>query len=236
MFIPWGRLRAVLSVSAMRSGVAATTGIGRRRALARKEGNPAYLEKREQMVKAAALLFKEKGYEATTLHDIAAAVGADRATMYYYVESKEELLHETVGDVSSRNLKLMKSLLASDLSATDRIRAFIEHTLREYEDSYPQVYVYLQEDMTNVARQKGPVAKQMAKQIREFEAGVVSMLEAGIADGSLRADLDATLVAEALWGMLNWTHRWHKPGGRISAAAIAETFAAVFLDGVAAHK
>lgn len=215
--------------------MATTSGIGRRRALARKEGNPAYLEKREQMVKAAAFLFKEKGYEATTLNDIAAAVGADRATVYYYVESKEELLHEAVGDVSTRNLKMMKSLLSSDLSATERIKAFITHTLQEYEASYPQVFVYLQEDMTNVSRQKGAWAKQMAKQIREFEAGVVSLVEAGIEEGSFRADLDVSLIAKALWGMLNWTHRWHKPGGRVTAAAIADTFAAVFLEGVAAR-
>lgn len=209
-----------------------TSGIGRRRALARKEGNPAYLEKRAQMVSAAAILFKEKGYEATTLNDIAEAVRADRATMYYYFSSKEELLHETVGDTSSGNLEMMKAMLASDLPAVERVRAFIEHTLIAYEANYPQVFVYIQEDMTKVARKKGAWAKRMAKQIREFESGLVALLKVGVEDGSFRDDLDVEIVAKALWGMLNWTHRWHKPDGSHSAKKIADTFAAIFLDGI----
>lgn len=213
--------------------MAAQSGIGKRRALARKEGNPAYVQKRAQMVQAAAVLFKEKGYEATTLNDVAAAINADRATVYYYFSSKEELLHEAVGDTSSANLQLVKSLKASDLSAVDRVTAFIENTLTLYEANYPQVFVYIQEDMTKVARKKGAWSKQMAVQIREFESGVVELLQAGIDDGSFRGDLDVDLVAKALWGMLNWTHRWHKPGGKFSATEIAETFAAVFLEGLA---
>ena len=209
------------------------SGIGKRRALARKEGHPAYVTKRAQMVQAAALLFKEKGYEATTLNDIAEAVGADRATIYYYVSSKEELLHEAVGDTSSANLAMMKALQESDLPPVERVKAFIENTLIAYEENYPQVFVYIQEDMTKVARKKGAWSKRMAAQIREFEAGVVELLQAGVDDGTFRSDLDVEIVSKALWGMLNWTHRWHKPGGRISAKDIAETFAAVFLEGLA---
>jgi AcrR family transcriptional regulator len=213
--------------------VATDSGIGKRRALARKEGNPAYVEKRNQMIKAAASLFKEKGYEATTLNDIAEAIGADRATVYYYVASKEELLHEAVGDTSSANLDMMRALQDSDLSALDRVRSFIENTLTLYEQNYPQVFVYIQEDMTKVARKKGAWAKRMASQIRDFESGLVQLLQAGVDDGSFRDDLDIEIVAKALWGMLNWTHRWHKPGGGTSAQQIADTFAAVFLGGLA---
>lgn len=216
--------------------MAAQSGIGKRRALARKEGNPAYVEKRAQMVKAAAILFKEKGYEATTLNDVALAINADRASVYYYFASKEELLHEAVGETSSANLRVVKELKESDLAAVDRVKAFIENTLALYEAHYPEVFVYIQEDMTKVARKKGAWAKQMAAQIREFESGVVELLQAGIDDGSFRSDLDVDLVANALWGMLNWTHRWHRPGGRFTAAQISDTFAAVFLEGLEVRR
>jgi AcrR family transcriptional regulator len=212
--------------------VATESGIGKRRALARKEGHPAYVTKRAQVVQAAALLFKEKGYEATTLNDIAAAIGADRATVYYYVSSKEELLHEAVGDTSSANLAMLRALQGSDLSTVDRVKAFIENTLTAYEENYPQVFVYIQEDMTKVARKKGAWSKRMATQIRDFESGVVELLQAGVDDGSFRSDLNVELVSKALWGMLNWTHRWHKPNGRTSAKEIADTFASVFLEGL----
>jgi TetR/AcrR family transcriptional regulator, cholesterol catabolism regulator len=208
------------------------SGIGRRRALARQEGSSAYVEKRAQMVRAAAHIFKEKGYEATTLSDIADAVGADRATIYYYVASKEELLHEAVGDTTKENLELLSDLVASKISTPERVRLFIEGMLAGYEKHYPEVFVYIQEDMTKVSRREGAWAQKMAAQIREFEDGLVALLQAGVEDGSFRKDLDVKLLSEALWGMINWTHRWHKPGGPVTAKEIADNFAAVFLEGV----
>jgi AcrR family transcriptional regulator len=208
--------------------------IGRRRALALQEGNPGYLDKREQMLKAAVTLFKEKGFEATTLADIAQVVGVDRASIYYYVESKEELLRETVTRVSAGNLELAKALRKSQLSAAERIRAFIESTIRTYDENYPQVFVFIQEDMSKIAPTNSAWSKEMRRQVREFEATVDDLLREGVEDGSFRDDLDLRVVAKGLWGMLNWTHRWHKPGGATSADVIAQTFAELFLAGIAA--
>lgn len=209
-----------------------TSGIGRRREVARTEANPNYVQKREQMVKAAAVLFKEKGFEATTLADIAQVVGVDRASVYYYVESKEELLREMVTKVSAGNLALAKSLRKSELDAAGRIRAFIESTIRTYDESYPQVFVFIQEDMSKIAPQNDAWSKEMARQVREFEATVDVLLREGVEDGTFRSDLDLRLVAKALWGMLNWTHRWHKPGTSTSVEDIANTFSELFLAGV----
>lgn len=213
----------------------AESGIGKRRALARKEGNPAYVAKRSEMVRAAAILFKEKGFEATTLNDIAEAFGTDRASLYYYFGSKEELLREAVGDVTQDNLQMVKGLREADLDAGERIRQFIENTIRSYDDNYPQVFVYIQEDMTKVGSKKDLWAKTMVQQSREFEDALLGLIRDGVEDGTFRDDLDMEIVAKALWGMLNWTHRWHKPGQR-PADEIARTFTAVFLDGMFAQR
>jgi AcrR family transcriptional regulator len=207
------------------------SGIGKRRALARKEANPAYLAKRSEMIRAATLLFKEKGFEATTLNDIAEAFGSDRASLYYYFGSKEELLREAVGGVTQDNLEMVKALRDTDLDVRERIRQFVDNMIRSYDENYPQVFVYIQEDMTKVSGKKDPWAKTMVQQSREFEDAVLALIRDGVEDGSFRDDLDVEIVAKALWGMLNWTHRWHKPGQR-AADDIARTFTAVFLDGV----
>ena len=73
-----------------------TSGIARRRAAAREEANPSYLERRAEIVRAAARVFKAKGLQGANLGDIAVESGADRASLYYYVGSKEELFHEAV--------------------------------------------------------------------------------------------------------------------------------------------
>ena len=62
----------------------------RRRESAQNEGGADYAAKREELVRIAARLFKEQGYQATKLADIAREAGMDRATVYYYVGSKEE--------------------------------------------------------------------------------------------------------------------------------------------------
>ena len=211
------------------------SGIGRRRALARKEANPGYVQKRDQMVRAAADLFKEKGFEATTLADIAQVVGVDRASIYYYVESKDELLREMVTGVSLGNLEIIKSLRDSDLDPASKIRVFIESTIRTYHENYPQVFVFIQEDMSKIAPEGNEWSAEMSRQVREFEAEVDEILRAGVADGTFRDDLDLRLVAKGLWGMLNWTHRWYRPSPTVSADDLAGTFTEMFLGGVIAR-
>jgi AcrR family transcriptional regulator len=210
----------------------AESGIGRRRAEAQKEASPSYVEKRAQAVRAAAVLFKDKGFEATTLNDVAEAVGTDRASLYYYFGSKDELLQEAVGDVTRVNLEMVKELRRrSDLTVEERIAAFLDKTLASYEENYPQVFVYIQEDMTKVSGKTDAWAKSMVQQSRQFEGEVLSLIRDGVDDGSFRNDLDVEIVAKALWGMLNWTHRWHKPGGK-APEAIAHTFTSIFIQGM----
>ena len=76
-----------------------SSAIGRRRAAARGEGRIAYAERRQEIVEAAARLFKTHGFRGTSIGQIADAMGTDRATLYYYVGSKEELFDEVVSDV-----------------------------------------------------------------------------------------------------------------------------------------
>ncbi|MET8947063.1 TetR/AcrR family transcriptional regulator [Streptomyces sp. NPDC004542] len=205
--------------------------IARRRALARKEGNAAYLEKRAQVVAAATHLFKQKGFGATTLADIAESVGIDRASLYYYFPSKDEILQEAVAGVTSRNLEMIQGLRGSGLSSSERIERLIHNALVSFHDNYPQVFVYIQEDMTRIGSRKDLWAKTMLKQTREFEEALLDLIKDGVTEGVFRPDLDPDLVAHALWGMINWTHRWYRPGA-VEPDRIAREFAAVFLRGI----
>jgi hypothetical protein len=87
--------------------------------------------------------------------------------------------------------------------------------------------------MQKVADESSPWAALMAKQTHRFEKAVLALINEGIRSGDLRADVVPELAANALYGMLNWTHRWHRPGGRHGARQIADAFANVFLGGMA---
>jgi AcrR family transcriptional regulator len=208
----------------------------KRRKAAQEEGGPAYTNKREELIRAAARIFNEKGFEATNLNDIAEEFQTDRASLYYYVGSKEELFQEvfrsTASQVLDANIAAAKQILRTDRAPDEKLRLLIEQLLTSYEDSYPYVYVYIQEDMGKAAHQKTAWAREMARKTRRFESMVAEVIEAGIADGTFREDVPVPLMTNAIHGMINWTHRWFKPDGQFHADSVSEAFSSLFFQGV----
>ena len=103
----------------------ATSGIEARRKAALEEGGAAYIARREEIILAAARVFRERGFDAATLRDIADALNTDRASLYYYIGSKEELLQEIVRDVLARDVKSAEAIKRSRAATADKIRTLI---------------------------------------------------------------------------------------------------------------
>ncbi|HEY1971699.1 MAG TPA: TetR/AcrR family transcriptional regulator [Pseudonocardia sp.] len=208
----------------------ARSGIERRRLAARSDGGEGYKERRQEIVRVAAVVFKEKGFAAATLNDIAVRLGTDRASLYYYVGNKEELLQEIVRGVINENVAAAERVFGQKTSGAKKIETLIEDMILSFDRNYPHMYVYI-EDFARISRQETKWAQDILASTRRFEAIVVSILEEGQADRSLRADLANDLSALALFGMVNWTHRWYKPGSKHTAKEIAATLSAIFLSG-----
>jgi AcrR family transcriptional regulator len=213
------------------------SGYSRRRAAALNDGGAEYAAKRGALIRLAAKLFKEKGYRATTLNDIASAAGMDRATLYYYFGSKEEFFQEAVQGILDDNLGEAERLVRTPgMDAREKIAGLIERLMISYERNYPQMYVYIQQDMHKVADKNTPWAKRMAVQTHRFEKAFLELLREGVKQGVFREDVPAELMANSIFGMLNWTHRWHKPGGKHTAVEIARSFCNIFFDGIAKDR
>ena len=213
------------------------SGLAQRRRSAQVEGGAVYQAKRSELLQIAGDVFKEKGFEAATLNDIAARFGTDRAAIYYYFASKDEIFQEvfqaTAKKVLDDNLAEATQIAALDVSARERLRKLIELQITSYEANYPYVYVYIQEDMGKVVFQATSWAKEMVSKTRRFESLVTSIINSGIKAGEFREDLSVPLVVKTLFGMVNWTHRWFKPGDRkYSAKQTVDTFSAIFFDGL----
>jgi AcrR family transcriptional regulator len=207
--------------------------IARRRKAAIAEGGVEYTAKRHELVRVAVRLFKEKGYKSTSLNDIAKSAGLDRATLYYYVASKEELFEEAVHGVLDANLREAERLLKiATLGPREKLQLLFERLMGSYEENYPHTYVYIQEQMQHLDAEATPWERNMVQQTKRFKRIVTLLLKEGIASGTFRADVSAELAANMLFGMFNWTHRWHRPGGQLSAGAIAGAFCRIFFDGM----
>ncbi|MDT2007417.1 TetR/AcrR family transcriptional regulator [Rhodococcus opacus] len=210
--------------------------MSRRRRSAQNDSSPSYQAKRRELLQTAADVFQEKGYDAATLHDIAERFGTDRASIYYYFASKKELFqalfHDVVSGVLDENLRAAAEIAEIDIAAPEKLRRLVELQMLSYENNYPYVYLYIQEDMAKLEFQSTPWAKDMLRKTKRFEAIVSGVLEQGVAEGTFRDDVPTALMAKALFGMINWTHRWLKPGPRrVDAKQTIDAFCTLFFQG-----
>jgi TetR/AcrR family transcriptional regulator, cholesterol catabolism regulator len=208
------------------------SGIGRRRAAALDEGGAAYQERRAEIIKAAGEVFKRQGFRGSKIGDIAQAVGMDRATIYYYVGSKEELFHQAVGDAVERNCLRAEAVLAGPGSPAEKLRTLVTELMVSYAESYPYLYLYIQEDL-GPSVQRSQWGRTMARFNKRYENVVVAIVEDGVADGSFHAGTQPWVIAYGVIGMVAWSNRWFTPGTTpVSAREIGEAYAETLLGGL----
>ena len=210
-----------------------TSKISRRRKNALMDGGTEYAAKRGELVEIAAHLFRRKGYQATRLADIAAEAGIDRASLYYYVGSKEELFRDAISGLVAANVEKIQRIRSDEsLTYAERLGRIMGMLMASYEANFPSMYVYIQELMHQVAREDSPWAKDIMSKTREFETVVESLVRSGIEAGEFHPDIPVKLAANALFGMFNWTHRWFTPEGAFSGADVTRAFCKIFFEGL----
>lgn len=207
--------------------------ISKRRRSALSGGSADYAAKRAELIRIAADLFKEQGFKSTRLIDIARKAGLDRATVYYYTGSKEELFQETVEGVLDANIEAAKALIKDkSLRAIDRLHAIFVTLMTSYEENYPATFVYIQEQMHQVGTEETAWAQEIMEKTRAFDRTLLGFIQASIDEGDLRSDIPPRLVENSLFGMLNWTHRWFVPGRGMTGQQVAEAFWSIFTQGM----
>jgi len=206
--------------------------ISQRRLAARAEGGADYNARRRELIRTAADVFRAKGYSGSTLHDIADALGTDRASLYYYVGSKEELFQACISEAVAANIARASEIAAAGLTPREQLVRLIELLINSQVDHYPYLYVYIQEDMRQVATADAAWATDMVERTHVFERYFTEAIADGVRAGIFREGLSTTLVANTLFGMTQWTHRWFLPGERYSAQDVIDTFVTVFFGGL----
>jgi AcrR family transcriptional regulator len=210
------------------------SGISRRRAAALAEGGAAYAERRAEIIATAARIFREKGFHGASLADVAECLGTDRASLYYYIGSKDELFHEIVRDAGEAVTQQAEAIRDGAGTAVDKLNRLISSLMAAYSAHYPYLFVYIQEDLSKVADGRSAWARQMTAINKRYEDAVIGIVESGFEDGSIRPTGPARVIAYGVIGMVNWTHRWYREGasGMPSAAEIGQTFSEMVLKGL----
>ncbi len=188
---------------------------------------------REEQVRAAALrLFKEKGYHATSMRDIAAAVGINKGSLYSYIKSKEDLLVPVFEQAQGVLLTEIEQISAdASLSPTERLKRAIHAHVIAVADNLDILTVYLSEwrqlDTDLLATNRD----QRARYSYLFH----EILRNGVAAGEFR-EMDTRIVMLGMIGMCNYLFRWYRPEGRLTPDQIADELIELMMQGVATHR
>ncbi len=200
----------------------------RRRQERRNADRQASGERWQAILKGAAEVFRREGYARARLEDVAVEVGINRASLYYYVGTKEELLVALIEEPALAMTRHCREALQSEAPADEKLR----RALRAYIDdlvAYPEVFLLFNESQ-HIATI--PQARDIVANADAYGKTLLAIVEEGIASGAFRGDLDPQLAMLGILGMHNWIHRWYVPGGRSTLGEIGDAFAAIVLSGL----
>jgi AcrR family transcriptional regulator len=213
----------------------ATSRLDERRRSANEASNEPYATKQREIIETAVRLFAEKGYDATSLGDIAKAVEMDRATLYYYFKSKTHLLSSAISDVLSGAANELYEIADSDDDALSKLRAAIRCIVTAMAEKYPFSALYYQDDIWRPPRNSALIAP-LRKDHRRITRAFDVIINDGQRDGTIRDDVSADLINRVVFGSIAWSYRWYKPESGHSIEEAVHAFDAILSVGVAPPK
>ena len=190
--------------------------------------SPKWEVRRQAIIDTSAHLFARQGYHATGITELCTANELGKGALYHYIGSKEELLASIHDRVMDEVMAGADRVAEVGGTPSDQL-AMLGDELLDVIHRYPDhVWVFLHE----FPALTGERAEQFRVRRRAYEQRVEAVVRAGVEAGEFR-DVDPWLTARAWLGMHNYTYLWLKPGGRLTARAVANPFAEIFMRGIA---
>ena len=187
-----------------------------------------YLTRRLEILRAAGSVFRQRGFAETGMRDIAAAVDLSPANLYNYFRGKHEILYFCQDVSLDRMLSALEKAQRLRASAAEKLRLVIVSHLRCVLDEVEGAAAHLLTGALPPRLQRGLVLKR-----DRYEEGVRQLIATGIRSGEF-VDCDPALAARAVLGALNWSVRWFRPEGPMTAKEIADGFADYLIRGLLA--
>jgi TetR/AcrR family transcriptional regulator, cholesterol catabolism regulator len=188
----------------------------------------ATLDSRQEILRTAARLFQQRGYDATSMNDVAAALKLSKGGLYHHFQSKDEILFHLmehamditqdrvinpvvgIADPEARLRKLIQLHIAVVLSARER-------------------------EITVMLHENHPLPPPLRRQINARKKDYVHFVERLIADvqraRNLRENVSPKAAAFALLGMINWIYQWYRPEGALQEEQLTQQYTEIFFAG-----
>nr|WP_244993846.1 TetR/AcrR family transcriptional regulator [Actinomadura coerulea] len=189
-------------------------------------------ERRAHLVRLAAELFAEKGFQATTVRNIADEAGILSGSLYHHFDSKESIVDEILSGFFTEIMAAYQAVIDENENPRDTIAGLVRVAFGTLEPHRAAITV-MQNDW-NYLRGMDRFA-YLTKSEDEVEKMWVTTLQAGQAEGLFRPDLDPKLTYRMIRDTVWVAVRWFRPGGRLNAQGLAEHYLKVMFDGINLH-
>ena len=186
--------------------------------------------KQQLILRHAAQVFYEKGYEGASIRDISRSSGISLAGIYYYIKSKQELLYLIQLFTFKTIVARLEKRLRDVSDPVEKMRALVQNHLDYFLRHPVEMKVLTHEDEAL----EGEYRREVLEVKRRYYSIALGIFEEMRKAGTTRR-LNPRVAVLSLFGMMNWVHTWHRPQTDPQADSLAETMAGMFLRGVMAE-
>lgn len=175
------------------------------------------VRRRDQITEVATKLFADKGYHRATLEEVARQLDVTRASLYYHIENKEQLLRDICNKVMRDALEDSRGILESDLSPKEKLQEYIRSKVVTSADRRDLCIVIFEQANALNTRTR----KKLQRQMSEFDQILIDILQEGVDEGVFQID-DIRMASFVILGACFWTYHWYHPEGRLTPNEIAD--------------
>lgn len=196
-------------------------------------GVPARLRKhgrrRQEIVDAAADVFRRKGYSDASIQDIADEVGLLKGSLYHYIDSKEDLLFAVLtGVYEMARGSIDKVAAMEELSPVEKLREYVKEHVKFNATHTTKIATYYH-DFELIGEERRPV---IVDQRRQFEEFITDLIVQAQSAGEIDGHVDPKVTAYLILGAMNWVYTWYRPEGRMSPEELAQLASDFLVDGL----
>jgi AcrR family transcriptional regulator len=180
----------------------------------------------DSLLDVAVAVFNERGYDATSMDELATRLGITKSAIYHHVSSKVELLRLALDRALDALFAVTEEGGATTGRAIDRLEHVVRGSVRVLTEELPFVTLLLR------VRGNSDVEQAALKRRREFDRIVTDLVRAAEEEGDVRPDVDPAVTSRLLFGTVNSLTEWYRPDGGLSAEALADALVATTFDGL----
>lgn len=183
--------------------------------------------KKELILRKAAAMFREKGFAATSMRDLAESVGIEAASLYNHIRSKNEILEAICFDVANRFNTNMEMIESSNQKSIAKVETLLRFHIQQMIENYEEVYVSDRE----WKHLEDPYLSNFQTQRRNYRKKFAAIIEDGINKGEIRK-IDAPTAVLIILHAISGIESWHRSTAKINAEELEKNMLMIMIDGL----